>query len=335
MIPPTTLVIGIDLGGTKALVGLVAGDGSVRSRVKVPSRDLKDQPVALLDRLADTARQAAWQGGAALSEVAAVGVGLPGPLDPTRSVVRVAPNLGWEEIPARAELERRLGGPPVWLENDVRAAALGEFTLGAGAGRQTMLAIFVGTGVGGGLIINGELFHGTHGGAGEIGHMVIAAGGPRCPCGRRGCLEALAARGAVARYVAHEVKRGRPSVLTGILGGELDTLTSGDLARAIKQDDRVAIRAARKSAHYVGLATGSVINLLDPDVVVLGGGVVEALGQQYVDWAARKARPQVLSDSARGVPIVASQLGDDAGLLGAALVALRGPRSLTAASISR
>jgi glucokinase len=154
--------------------------------------------------------------------------------------------------------------------------------------------------------------------------MVVCAGGPRCGCGRRGCLEAMAARDAVARYVAQLVDHGRPTVLSQILNGNLGALTSRDLATAIQQDDRVAVRAARRSARFTGLAIGSVMNLLDLDTVLIGGGIAEALGERYVEWAAGIARRQILAASARSVPIVHAALGDDAGLLGAALTAYDG-----------
>lgn len=312
-------VVGIDLGGTKALAGLVEPDGTVRSRVWLPSRDLVGQPDALLDRLAEGARAAAEEAQVPLSSVGAVGVCVPGPLDTTRSVVAITPNLGWVNVAARQELERRLPGTSVFLENDVRAAALAEHVLGAGRGYESMLAVFVGSGVGGGLVLGGKLYHGSHGGAGEIGHLVIRTAGPRCGCGRNGCLEAMAARGAVTRYVMRDVARGRSTVLTSILGGNLAALTSRDLAMAIAQSDDVAYRAARLSARYVGVAIGGVVNLIDPAVVVIGGGIAEALGERYVALATQTARRQMLSSSAREVPIVASRLGDDAGLLGAAL----------------
>jgi glucokinase len=324
MIAATSPVVAIDLGGTKALVGVVDADGSVRSRVWLPSRDLSGRPAQLLDRLANGAGAAAAQADLPFEGVAAVGVCVPGPLDQSRSVVAVAPNLGWVNLAVREELERRLPRKRVFLENDVRAAALSEHRLGAGRGHESMLAVFVGSGVGGGIVVDGRLYHGTHGGAGEIGHMVVRAGGPRCGCGRAGCLEAMAARDAVARYVIQQVNRGARTVLTEILGGNLLALTSRDLALAISQSDAVAIRAARRSARYVGLAIGGVVNLLDPAVVVIGGGIAEALGERYVEWAREVASRQILASDARDVPIVASTLGNDAGLLGAALTAFIG-----------
>jgi glucokinase len=316
-----TSVVAIDLGGTKALAGLVAQDGTVQSRVWLSSRDLVGRSAELLDRLADGAHQAARDAGAV--KIPALGICVPGPLDPSRAVVSLAPNLGWHELPVRTELQERLPGVPVFLENDVRAAALAEQVLGAGRGCESLLAVFIGSGVGGGYVVNGRLYHGAHGGAGEIGHLVVRAAGPRCGCGRAGCLEAMSARDAVARYVIQAVARGQKTVLTDMLHGNLRAFTSRDLAGAVEQNDAVALRAARRSARYAGLAIGGVVNLLDPATVVLGGGIVEAVGQRYIDWAADEARRQIISSSARDVPIVASVLGDDAGLLGAALTAFQ------------
>jgi glucokinase len=320
----TRPVIAIDLGGTKALAGLVESDGEVRSRVWLPSRDLSGQPGELMDRLAAGARMAAAEADLPFESVAAVGLCVPGPLDRTQSVVAKAPNLGWENFPVRVELEQRLPGVPIFVENDVRAAALSEHRLGAGRGYTSMLAVFVGSGVGGGVVVDGRLYHGEHGGAGEIGHMVIRAGGPRCGCGRAGCLEAMAARDAVGRYVIEQVERGQPTVLTEILHGNLKAFTSRDLALAIAQGDAVAVRAGLRSARYTGLAIGGIVNLFDPGVVVIGGGIAEASGARYIQEATRIATRQILALEARPLPIVASQLGDDAGLLGAAMTAYAG-----------
>ena len=317
-------VIGIDLGGTKALAGVVEADGNVLSRVIVSSRELRDRPADLLDRLADVARSAATEAKVDFDDIRAVGIGIPGTLDLTRSIVGVAPNLDWINLPARAELEKRMPGKQVFLENDVRAAALGEHYFGAGRGHRSMVALFVGTGVGGGIILDHRVYHGARGGAGEIGHVVVAAGGPECGCGQAGCVEAMAARGAVARYVQEMVDAGRTTVLSEALKGNLASLTSRDLRLALERGDEVALDAAKKSAWYTGIAVGGLVNTVDPDLVVLGGGIAEAPGDAYVEWVRAAARPQILALSAKDIAIVPSVLGDDAGLLGAALSALGG-----------
>lgn len=317
-------IVGVDLGGTKVLAGVVTPDGTVLSHYKHKTAVFKNRPAALLDLLAEAVHEAVKQAGTSLDTMAAVGVGIPGSLNRDRSVVTVAPNLGWANVAAQAELAKRLGSLPVFLENDVRCAALAEHTLGSGAGCQSMIAIFIGTGVGGGLVEDGQLFRGARGGAGEVGHMVIRAKGPLCSCGRKGCLEAMAARPAIARYVIKRRDQGHKTMLAHLHNGKAPPLTSGVLAKAVAKGDHEAIRAVKRSAKYAGLAAGGLVNLLDPDMVVLGGGVVDALGQQYVDWAAQHARPHILAASARDLPIVPAKLGDDAGLLGAALTARQG-----------
>jgi glucokinase len=317
----TRPIVGVDLGGTKVLAGVVNGDGQVLSHSKHKTRALKGRPDALLDLIAEAVRGACAEASVDLGSVSAVGMGVPGTLTADRSGVMVAPNLGWSNVPVRDDLARRLDGARVGLENDVRSAALAEHVLGAGAGYSSMLAIFVGTGIGGGYIEHGKIVHGSRGGAAEFGQMVIQAGKGRCSCGNKGHLEALAARPALARYMARKVKRGAKSSLAGAHKGDLTLLTSGEIEGAIAAGDELAIRAAERSATYVGLALGSLVNAFDPDLVVLGGGVVAAIGQRYVDWAAVAARPHILNQDARSLPIVAAKLGDDAGLLGAALAA--------------
>jgi glucokinase len=317
-------VLAIDLGGTKALIGVVEPDGTVRFRLPLTTRDLNGRPSAMLDRIADGGGRALDAACVRLDQVAAIGVCLPGILNADRSVIVLAPNLGWVDVAVRAQLEQRFGTAPVFVENDVRTAALGELRFGAGRGYSSLLAVFVGSGVGGGIVIDDQPFRGAHGLAGEVGHMVIVAGGPRCGCGRSGCLESLAGREAVARSVRKDVQRGHATVLADILKGDLMSMTSRDLAQALSEADPVALRAARRSARYVGLAIGGLINVLDPDVVVVGGGIAEAVGTRYVRWAAEIACRQALPSPGRNVPIVASQLGDDAGLLGAALAARAG-----------
>lgn len=317
--------LGIDLGGTKAFVGVVLTDGTVLSRLLLSTREFVGEPAPLLDRLAGACHDAAGAAGLTLAEVAALGICVPGPLDPTRRTVLVAPNLAWGAVPVCAEMSRRLDGAlPVYLENDVRAAALAEALLGAGRGKESLLAVFVGSGVGGGYVLRGHVHHGTHGTAGEIGHMVVQAGGPRCPCGRPGCLEAMAARNGLAHYVHARAARGERTVLSELLQGNLLALSSRELRLAIQQGDRLAIRAAVRSARFTGLAIGSAINLIDPSIVVVGGGIAEALGEQYVRQAAELARRQVLSPAAKETPVVGAVLGENAGLLGAALTAAAG-----------
>ncbi|HEY8743524.1 MAG TPA: ROK family protein [Chloroflexota bacterium] len=313
------VVVGIDLGGTKALAGVVAADNSITGRAKISTRKKRDAEALLAD-VAACARSAVENAGIPFTSVRAVGIGVPGPVDPETGVVGTAPNLGWQDVPVRAILERELG-VTVAVGNDVRVATLGEHQLGAGRGKSRVVTFFVGTGIGGGLVLDGKLYAGAHNAAGEIGHTFVAPGGPRCGAGHSGCLEAMASRTAIQRDIIAAVQQGKKSALTHIVAGNLANMKSSDLADALAQDDKVAKRVLKRAAEYLGYGIASAINLFDPDMIILGGGVVEALGDTFINWASKVARPNCICVAARDTPIVAAALGDDAGMLGAALLA--------------
>ena len=312
-------VIAIDLGGTKALAAVVDAEGRILGREKVSSRDTRDEH-ELLDRMADAARVAAATAGVALDTVGAVGVGVPGPVDQVNGVVRVAPNLKWIDVPVGPALHERLDRPVV-VDNDVNAAALAEHHLGAGKGLPSLLGIFIGTGIGGGVVVDGDLLRGSHQAAAEIGHMIVKAGGARCACGRRGCFEALSSRTSMMRDAARQVDTGRSSLLVKLTKGQVQKATSGNVRKAYQRGDKLTRRIVHRAARYAGIGVGSAVNLLDPAIVVLGGGVVESLGDAYVQRVARVARRYIIDETAKAVPVVAAELGDDAGVLGAALLA--------------
>ncbi len=186
-----------------------------------------------------------------------------------------------------------------------------------------MVGIFVGTGIGGGLIINGELFSGFGHTAGEIGHMVLEVNGPKCGCGNKGCLEALASRTAIFQQIKAGIKDGQKTLLTDMLGNDLDDLRSGDLRKAIRRGDKFVDRIVDGAAEYIGIATANLINILNPEVVVLGGGVIEALADEMMGVIVETAQDYAMPGSMKGVEIVASKLGDNAGITGGAVLARR------------
>ncbi len=322
------IVIGIDLGGTKALAGVVTRDGSIRGQSKVSTRQ-RDDAKALLADVATAARTAVRAADLELSAVRAVGIGVPGPVDPDTGIVKTAPNLGWRDVPVRDLLQDSLGIPVV-VDNDVRVATLAEHRLGAGKGRARVVTFFVGTGLGGGLVVDGQIYRGAHSAAGEIGHTFVSVGGPRCGAGHRGCLEAMASRTAMQRDLASAIEHGTKSLLTHLVAGNFAAMKSGDLAEALERGDKLTRRIVRRAARYLGYGIASAVNLLDPDVVILGGGVVEALGEGITKRAIKTARPNIIAEAARNVPIVRAALGDDAGMLGAALLARESLDSRTA-----
>ena len=308
----------IDLGGTKILAAIFAPDGSVVSRAKKMTHAEKG-PAEVVDRMAEAVRDAAKEAGIDPASLEGVGVGAPGPIGDDGGIIRVAPNLGWVEFPLRDELAKRLGRS-VYLGNDVSVAVLAEHRVGAGRGTRHMVGIWPGTGVGGGIIADGRLYGGAGQMAGEIGHTTIKAGGPKCGCGGRGHLEALCSRTAIVKEIAKQVKRGAKTELTKIAGKDVTQATSGDLRKAAAREDKVVLKVLERTAKYLALGIASVANLLNPELVVLGGGVVEALGEPFVDRVRKLTRDQPLTSATESLRIEASMLGDDAGITGAALL---------------
>ncbi len=313
------LVLGLDLGGTKVVAGVVDADHRVLGRAKrsTPAREGGD---AILAAMLDAADEALDEAGVGRDDLVAAGVGSPGPLDAEAGVILFSPNLNVRDYPIGPNLAAALGRP-VLVQNDVRVGGWGEYRLGAGRGTRRMVAAFVGTGIGGCVIDDGQIVRGTTGNAGEIGHLIVKAGGPRCGCGARGCLEALASRTAITRRIHKAIQRGEATCLAGRVTSATSRLKSKDLSAAVAAADPVAIHEIHRAARFLGLAIGGLINVLGPELVVLGGGVTEALGEPYVELVRATARDQAMADPRALVRIERGSLGDDAGLLGAALLA--------------
>ncbi|RKU35713.1 ROK family protein [Candidatus Poribacteria bacterium] len=313
-------VIGVDMGGTKILSAVIDADGNILGTAKVPTKADKEAS-EVIDRIANSIRKAIDKSGVASESIQAVGIGAPGPLDPATGVVIFAPNLGWRDVPLKAELEARVGFP-TFVDNDVNVGTLGEHVFGAGRGVQNVVGIFVGTGIGGGIILNGELFHGASKTAGEVGHIIVKAGGPRCGCGTRGCLEAIASRTAMTKQFRKAIlKKGKKSVISKLTDGDLGAIRSGVLAKAIRLNDKLTLKIFKKVTKYLGIGIGSIVNFLNPEMIVLGGGVVEALDDTFLEDIRAAAKKYSLPNTLDGVQLVRAALGDNSGILGAAALA--------------
>jgi glucokinase len=313
-------VVGIDLGGTKILAGVVSAENQILGRAKVPT-PAQEGASAILRAIVSCVETALAAAKLRRGDVGAAGVGSPGPLDPETGVILFSANLNVRNFALGPDLAKELKCP-VLVQNDVRVGGYGEFRLGAGRGYRDLIAAFVGTGIGGCVIQAGKVITGATGNAGELGHIVVKAGGPACGCGRRGCMEALASRTAIQRRVAKAIRKGAPTLLAEKLARKSGRLKSGELAEAIAAGDAVAIRAVDRAAHYLGLGLGSLINVFGPQIVIVGGGVAGALGDPFVDRVRAAARTQVLVDPEGMIRIERAALGDDAGILGAGLLAL-------------
>jgi glucokinase len=313
--------VGMDLGGTKILAAVVNESGDIVAEAKARHGSEKD-PEGVIDRMGEAAGKALHKAGLEWKAIGAVAVGAPGPVDPQKGIVYHAPNLaGWTDVPLAKRLVEAFG-VPAYIENDVNLGTLGEKVLGAGRGTRDMVGIFPGTGIGGGLILDGKLRSGFRSAAGEVGHMVLMPDGPVCGCGRRGCAEALASRTAIERDIRIGLATGRESVLRGQAGGKKAPLTSGVLADAVKQGDPLATEVLGRAQWYLGLLTADIVNLIDPEMVVFGGGLVEAFGDDFLEPIRVTARQYFIQQAgADRLQIVPARLGDYAVVLGAAMLA--------------
>ena len=314
-------LIGVDVGGTKILAGIFDNHLRCIGRAKLSTKAERGAD-AVIDRIARCAQDAADECDLSLKQIRGVGVGAPGAVDPESGKVIFAPNLRWEDVPLKKELEKRLG-VPVFIENDCNACTLGVYETELKAEPRNMIGIFIGTGIGGGLIIEGKPYSGFNRTAGEIGHMVLEVGGPRCSCGNKGCFEALASRVAIFRKIQSGVKEGAKTILTDMLGPDLDDLRSGDLRKAIKRGDKFTEKIVEEAAEYTGVAVANLINIFNPEIIVLGGGVIDALEDEMMAIIVETAQDYAMNGTIKGIEIIASKAGDDAGIIGGAVLAKR------------
>jgi glucokinase len=319
------IVVGVDLGGTKILAGVFKPSGECIGRSKLSTKPQRS-PKEIIERIARCVTDAVDECDLDMKQVRGIGVGAPGAVDPESGKVLVAPNLGWEDVSLQKLLEDHLD-VPVFIENDCTVCTLGVYETELGGKPHTLAGIFIGTGIGGGLILNGKLYVGFNRTAGEVGHMVLEVGGPKCSCGNRGCFEALASRTAIFRRIQTAVKEGQKTVLTDMLGPDLKDMRSGDLRKAIRQNDKFVEKIVEEAAEYTGIAVANLINLFNPEVVVLGGGLIEALQDEMMAIIVETAKDYALNGTIKGIDIIASKLGDDAGIVGAAVMARQKSRN--------
>jgi len=306
------IVIGVDLGGTNIKAGAVSYDGTVLFRCRTATEGHRG-PEAVVDRIAQAIRDCLAGVEDGRRRAAGVCVGSPGPLDLKNGVVLTAPNLpGWVNIPLRAMIEERAGLPCV-VENDANAAALGEQWMGAGKGADSLVLFTLGTGIGGGIVLNGRIWHGFTGVAAEIGHMSIHPDGPACNCGGRGCIEAYASATAMVRRMRETIAAGRNT----ILARKADKLTARNIHEAAVAGDQAALENVQMTGFYLGVAIANILNVLNPEVVALSGGVTAA-GDMLLKPIQETVRERALEAARQGVKICFTRLGDDAGVIGAA-----------------
>jgi glucokinase len=320
---PTHLV-GVDLGGTKILAGVFEPNFNCLARIKISTKPERG-PEGVIERIARCVRDAVDESDLSMSQIRGIGIGAPGAVNTEEGRVIFAPNLEWKDVALRKALEK-LVEVPVFVENDCKLHTLGVFDAELKSKPRQLIGIFLGTGIGAGIILDGKLYTGFNGSAGEIGHMVLDVDGPECGCGNRGCFEALASRRAIFRTIQTAVKKGQETVLTQMLGKDLADLRSGDLRKAIRHGDKFVGKVIEQAAEYTGIAVGNLINLFNPEIIILGGGIIEQLEDEMMPIIEKIARAHALPGTAKGIEIAATRLGDDAGITGGAVLALRGTK---------
>lgn len=306
-------VIGVDLGGTNVQAGVVDAKHKIIGRAKNKT-NADGGSDAVVARIVKTIEQAIEDAKVKKDQIAGVGIGAPGTIDAKKGVVEVAVNLRWNKFPLAKHLKNKLK-LPVTLDNDVNVGTWGEYVAGAAKGKQgDLLGLFVGTGIGGGLILNGQLYAGHFGTAGEIGHVILHADGI---LGRR-TLENCASRTNIVRQITNLIRANHPSSLGKATDEDLDNIRSKALAEALDKKDPLTVEVVRNAARYTGIAIANAVTLLSLSRVVVGGGMVEAAGSTFVDWIRQSFENHVFPPELKKCTIMASKLGDDAGVVGAA-----------------
>ena len=323
MVPSKEVIVGIDMGGTSLRALVVNSHNEILAVEKEPT-NVTQKPDALIRDLAAMVEDVVRAAGLRKSQLRAVSIGAPGAVDPEHGMVYHAPNLGWDAVPLGATLGKLLH-VPVFAENDVNAGVVGEHALGAGRGAKELVGIFVGTGIGGGIISKGQLYLGSRGAAAEVGHMIVQVDGPLCGCGNHGCIEALASRTAMERDVREAIRGGEKSCVLKLMEERgKDRMTSSIIQRALKKNDPVMRKVVKRAQYYLGMLVASVVNMLDPECVVIGGGIAERLGEYYIAPIRKTAYENFLRrHDAERVKVVCGTLGDNAGALGAVVLARR------------
>ena len=309
--------IGVDLGGTNIVSAIVNYQGKIVSRLKVPT--LADRgKEATIKRIIETIQENIVQSSVAPGDIIGIGIGAPGPLDVKKGIINFAPNLpGWRDVPLRKILEDEFNMKVV-LENDANAAAWGERCFGAGQGVNNLVCFTLGTGIGGGIIINGKIYHGNNYGAAELGHMTVNKDGPRCNCGNYGCLEAYSSATGIKNRIKNRIKEGMKSKFLDFDEDKLfESLRLKSIFEAARKGDRLTKDIVEEAISYLGIAIANIANILNPEMVVLVGGITNE-GNKLLIPLGEEVKKRALYSNYKSLKIVIGKLAGNAGVLGAA-----------------
>lgn len=314
-------VVGIDIGGTKLATVVADDSGNILSKVRRPTRADKG-PEYAINLLFEMVYETVDQTGLEQKAISAIGVSCGGPLDTETGIVYSPPNLpGWDAFPLKARLESEFNIPAV-IENDANACALAEYRFGGGRGYNSVLYMTMSTGIGGGIVINGQIYHGANDSAGEVGHQILLPDGPLCGCGKRGCLEALCSGPAIARRAKEAIQKESNTTILTLTDGRIDAVKSEHVLAAARQGDMLAQKLVDETAYYMGWGIANLVNILNPDIVLLGT-IAIAAGDLLLEPIRKTVANFAMVRPAEAVKIMPAQLGDSLGDLAAIALVIR------------
>ena len=312
-------IVGVDLGGTNIVVGAMPEDGSrecaVRSSATHAELGAEGVTGRIVQMIDDAITLTCAEAGARREDFVGVGIGAPGPLDREKGVVIIAPNLGWRDYPLRDRVQNAIGLPAT-LDNDANCATVGEWWRGAAQGARHVIGLTIGTGIGGGILIDGKLYHGASDVAGEIGHATIDSTGRRCKCGNYGCLEAYASGPAIAERAREALWEDAQSVMLDLCEGDASRITAQTVYDAAQRGDEIAREVVRDTARFLGTGIANLLNIINPDVVVIAGGVTRA-GEALFEPLRNEVKKRAFRPAVQACRIVPGALPGSAGVVGA------------------
>ncbi len=304
----------LDIGGTKVLGSVFDENLKIVCTVKKKTK-AEEGKEKIEERILGIIEELITKSQMDRGSLVAIGAGAPGIIDESTGHIIFTPNIPWKNYKIKKVIEDRFN-VPFHIGNDVKMGTLGEWKYGAGKGRENIVGIFVGTGIGGGVIIDNKLYAGAKHSGTEIGHMIINTEGPYCNCGQRGCLEAYASKIAITREIRTQMQRGRKTILSELMGEDTSVIKSKMLKKAVEQKDELALEVLDKAVYYLAAGAGSLINIFNPNMIIFGGGVFEALGGYMLPKVQEKIKRFSMPAVLEGTEIVQSKLGDDSILYG-------------------
>ena len=304
----------LDIGGTKILGVIFDSKKNIIYRLKKKTKSGGDSSQNIEQVIISVVDEMIQESGIKKGSIHAISAGAPGVINSETGIVLFSPNLPWKDYDIATPIRKRFG-VPFYIGNDVNVGVLGEWKYGAAKGYKNVVGFFVGTGMGGGMILDGKMFTGNQFKGAELGHIILEPEGPLCGCGQRGCLEAISSKKGMTAYFNQQISRGRKTMMAECLVD--GTFKSKMLRKAYQADDAVTVEAIDRACHYLAIATGSMINVISPDIVVYGGGIIESMGQVFLDKILAEVDKYCMPSIRSSVELKCAALGDDSVLYGA------------------